>query len=171
MRSPYIPCADFLLFLFSEKYNPHDFGAKPAVAFWDKSSHACYFVSFVNSSSQIRYSIYQFQCNSRKYTCPFLCLIRAEDGFEKLFVGEDKNVFSTIIQAYKDRNVSMFTACLCRYASCPCLAVRPVCNWGFSRRTDAKVAESFNILAAAQLFVAGNLGADLHTAAWSTEQK
>uniref|UniRef100_G3PU21 Serine hydrolase like n=1 Tax=Gasterosteus aculeatus aculeatus TaxID=481459 RepID=G3PU21_GASAC len=33
-----------------------------------------------------------------------MLVILAEDGFEKLFVGEDKNVFSTIIQAYKDRN-------------------------------------------------------------------
>ncbi|KAM8879365.1 serine hydrolase-like protein isoform 2-T2 [Spinachia spinachia] len=56
----------------------------------------------INLKNIIRISLEQSLQLQSRIKAPML-LVLAEDGLEKSFVGEDKNFFSIIIQAYKDR--------------------------------------------------------------------
>lgn len=68
------------------------------------------------------------------YNICFLFFYRAEGGFEKIFAEADQKKFtSTLLQAYRDRNVSPLFQSVCKIGTltsrCLFLAAEVACNY------------------------------------------
>lgn len=92
-------------FLLSDKHGAHNLGADSGDAVEDQS------LSSYRSVRHLSSSVYFFAHSNvgtfRLIKCNF-CFFRADDGFEKIFTDPiDKKIIAALLQAYKDRNVSV----------------------------------------------------------------
>lgn len=96
---------NIIYFILSEKHSAHHVWAEPGDAVHDTS---------LSSASSVRFALQTRYINTYSYIVTLKIynlfgLSRAEDGFEKLFIKPDQKKFtSALLQAYRDRNVSVF---------------------------------------------------------------